>query len=243
MCSHFACASPMLSLRSNAPQVIMQIYIIQLIYLPFTVHPVWQSPALLIFDTTGISNVCDIQASCRREWLRAIWKPIRQKDVLLENATADLPPQAQLLNFFASFPGRLTLFATIDCKRKIPPPMHSANGSCCFHWWSNTPFTLYQGLRRQVGAILSLYYTPESAARLGHADAAPPNAPSRWKFPQPQKIRDSAMLHSDWWGENKRTNTLSLALTRKQLPISLARDRSYLASLVPIYWKPSPWLV
>ena len=58
---------------------------------------------------TGIRKVHDALASCRRQWLRAIWKSTSNKAGVIAKTAKDLSPHAELLAFFASFPGSITL--------------------------------------------------------------------------------------------------------------------------------------
>ena len=46
----------------------------------------------------------------------------------------------------------------------------------------DTPFASREGLRRQAGSILALYYTPRTAVKLGHAGAWLSNTPRRYEL-------------------------------------------------------------
>ena len=131
--------------------------------------------ALLVF-CTGIRKVHDALASCRRQWLRAIWKSTSDEAGMIAKTAKDLSPHAQLLAFFASFPGPITL---IFDNRHIHTPVHIADVSTAV----STPCTFYEGLRRQLGAILSLYYSPHAAVQLRHGDAPKTNPTHRYAIP------------------------------------------------------------
>ena len=65
---------------------------------------------LLHHSDPGISCVHNADASCRRQWLRAIWRATRGKGDKLGWAAKDSPPHARLLAFFAFYPGSMSLF-------------------------------------------------------------------------------------------------------------------------------------